>query len=130
MEFEMCNLNKPITRDDLASLLQNLRDGFASRSDEFFRIMGKTILDSSFTKIQVQRGIKKTIKECPYSQLSISSVFQACKESNPERLVEYQRESPSGSMENVVFPESVYISDLSTYRNDTSLIKLIKYIEE
>ena len=121
-------LNEKASEKVIIELLQDVRYSFAPRSDEFFGVIMKMIIEKGYNGRQLKRGLSKMIQTCEYNQLSVSAVIKYCDEQNPQRFVEYSRISGNGSWQTVTFPESVYVSDCSVC-DVKDKPKLIKYID-
>lgn len=122
-------LNEKATKETIASLLQDLRDSFATRSDEFFAVLGKKIQEREYNGRQLKRGIHDVIETCGYNQLSISDVLKSCDAQSPFRTVVYSVLMPNKSWQTVTRSEKAYIDDCSMYTNENEKPKLIKYID-
>lgn len=121
-------LKPKATKAELAILLQDLRDSFASRSDRFIAIMGRKIIEKEFSIYQVKRAINKVIEDCGYNELSISVVLKACEKESPYRMVEYESLRPNGSWLKVITSESIYIGDANNSK-DGEKPRFIRYID-
>lgn len=122
-------LNEKATKETIASLLQDLRDSFATRSDEFFAVLGKKIQEREYNGRQLKRGIHDVIETCGYNQLSISDVLKSCDTQSPFRTVVYSVLMPNKSWQMVTRSEKAYLDDCSMYTNENEKPKLIKYID-
>lgn len=123
-------LNLPATPEMIVELLRGIRDSFAERKEGFYSIMADMIIKNKFTEIQLRRGLNSVKETCPYNQLSIAAVIQACKGQPDQRLVEYRILNPSGNKETVIFMEREYLLHLERYQGTDYEPEFIRYIEE
>lgn len=81
-------LNRKASKKIIAESLQELRNSFACRSDEFFASMANAIIGGEYTDKQLMGAVKEVINTIGYNQLSIASVIQACN-NQPPRMCEW-----------------------------------------